>query len=424
MSGRWWLVLPLLAVASLAGCAGPEQAPVQAPPPEVQVSLPVADTLTDFEVFTGRTQAITYNDLRARVTGYLDQAPFQQGEDVKKGDVLFVVQQKPFEDALRQAKAVRDQQKAQLSYNEAVLQRNRTLTSRNALDTEALQQALAARDTAKAAVESAEAAIALAQQNLDWSVIRAPFDGRISRRLVDPGNDVIADNTVLASLVQVDPLYAYFDMDERTLLRIDPLLYQGKVPPDAAKKFPVTLGLANEKPEAFSHQGTLAFADNKVDPGTGTLRMWGIFENPKRDLKPGLFIRVRMGVGESRPALFVAEAALGSDQGRQFLYVANEKKNEDGTPVLKEDGTPVYVVAYTPVVVGQRKNGLIAVEQGLKGGERVVVEGLQRVRPKIEVAPKVVDMPRVKDANAKTTVVTNQAPEAGTKPAGPEGKKP
>src|SRR5262249_41813658 len=147
--------------------------------------------------------------------------------------------------------------------------------------------------------------------------------GRISRRLVDPGNDVIADNTVLASLVQLDKLYAYFDVDERTLLRINHLLPHGKIPPDAAKLLPVTLGLANEKPEAFSHEGVVEFADNKVDPTTGTLRMWGTFDNPNFDLKPGLFIRVRMGLGAPRKALFVSEAALGSDQGRKFLYVVN-----------------------------------------------------------------------------------------------------
>jgi RND family efflux transporter MFP subunit len=411
MTSRWWLLL--LAGAALTGCAGPEQAPVQVPPAEVLVSLPVADTLTDFQVFTGRTQAINYIDLRARVTGYLEKAPFQQGTDVKKGDILFVVQQKPFEDALRQTKANRDQQKAQLAYNEAVVQRNRVLNSRNAIDVEALQQTIAARDTSKAAVEAAEAAIALAQQNLDWSVIKAPFDGRISRRLVDPGNDVIADNTVLASLVQLDPLYAYFDIDERTLLRIGALLPEGKVPPDAAQKFPVTLGLANEKPEAFSHPGTLSFADNKVDPSTGTLRMWGIFENTRLDLKPGLFIRVRMGVGEPRPALFVAEAALGSDQGRQFLYVVNKE--------TKDDGTDHDVVAYTPVVVGQRKNGLIAIEQGLKGGERIVVEGLQRVRPKMEIVPKVVDMPRVKNREQGTG---SREQQTGNKATETEGKKP
>jgi RND family efflux transporter MFP subunit len=421
MSGRWWLVLLLLTVASLAGCAGPETPPPAPPAPEVQVSLPVADTLTDFEVFTGRTQAINYVDLRARVTGYLEKAPFQQGEDVKKDDVLFVVQQKPFEDALKQAKAVRDQQKAQLAYNEALVQRNRGLSARNVLDIETLQQTIAARDTSKAAVEAAEAAIALSQQNLDWSVIKAPFDGRVSRRLVDPGNDVIADNTVLASLVQLDPLYAYFDIDERTLLRIGTLMPEGKVPSDAAEKFPVTLGLANEKPQDFSHPGTLSFADNKVDPTTGTLRMWGTFKNPKLDLKPGLFIRVRMGVGQPRQVLFVTEAALGSDQGRQFLYVVNEKKDDDGTPVLKEDGTPVYVIAYTPVVAGQRKNGLIAVEQGLKGGERIVVEGLQRVRPKMEVVPKVKDMPRAKNGEPGTG---NRQPQTGTKSVEGDGKKP
>jgi RND family efflux transporter MFP subunit len=392
----------------LAGCGSDEPPASTGPPPEVQVSEPVPDTLTDYEVFTGRTQAINFADLRARVTGYLEQAPFQEGEDVKKGDVLFVIQRKPFEDALRQAQATVEQQKAQLTYNEAVYQRNRALYSRGngVLDMETLQQSQATRDTSKAAVAAAEAAVALAQQNLDWSVIRAPFDGRISRRQVDPGSDVIADQTVLASLVQLDPLYAYFDVDERTLLEIRRYMHQGKITSEAAKKFPVTLGLANEDPEHFTHEGKLKFADNKVDPGTGTLRLWGVFDNPNHDLYPNLFIRVRMGVGEPRPALFVSEAALGSDQGRKFVYVVNDENK----------------VVYTPVEVGQRKNGLIAVEKGLKGGERVVVDGLQRVRPADKVEAKAVPMPRAAGPQtAAPAVVTDKGsggPESGVRGQG------
>jgi RND family efflux transporter MFP subunit len=406
------MVLFLLTTLTLSGCGGAESPATEAKPPEVQVSSPVTDTLTDYEVFTGRTQAINAVDLRARVTGYLEKAPFEQGTDVKKGDVLFVLQQKPFEDALKQAKANVDQQKAQLAYNDAVYQRNQGLFGRGSVSMEEIQQTRASRDTSKSAVEAAEAAVALAQQNLDWSVIRAPFDGRISRRLVDPGNDVIADNTVLASLVQLDPLYAYYDMDERTLLRIRNRMPEGKVPSDAAQQFPVTLGLANEKPEDFSHPGVLKFADNRVDASTGTLRMWGIFDNPKHDLYPNLFIRVRMGIGTPRPALFVSEAALGSEQGRQYLYVVNREKDEDGA---EHD-----VIAYTPVVAGQRKNGLIAIEKGLKGGERVVVDGLQRVRPKVEVEAKLVEMPRAKDPTASMPVVTQ--PSSGNK--GPGATRP
>jgi RND family efflux transporter MFP subunit len=393
MSRRAWLVL-LLPLALLAGCLG--DAPPTAPtkPPDVEVSQPVVDTLTDYEVFTGRTQAINAVDIRARVTGYLEQAPFQQGDDVKQGDVLFVIQQKPFEDALRQTQASLEQQRAQLKYNEANYQRLRTLASRNASAIDEMEQALATRDASQNAVKGAEAAVAIAQQNLDWSTVRAKFAGRISRRLVDPGNDVIADNTVLASLVQLDRLYAYFDVDERTLLRINHLLPHGKIPPDAAKLLPVTLGLANEKPEAFSHEGVVEFADNKVDPTTGTLRMWGTFNNPNFDLKPGLFIRVRMGLGAPRKALFVSEAALGSDQGRKFLYVVNGENK----------------VEYRHVETGQRKNGLIAVkglDQELTEDDRIVVNGLQRVRPPMEVEAKPVPMPPAK-TQAKPALHTSQ----------------
>jgi RND family efflux transporter MFP subunit len=384
------MVLLPLVVAVLAGCNGTEPLSVAGgKPPEVQVSVPVADTLADYEVFTGRTQAFQSVDLKARVSGYLDQAPFEQGDDVKKGDVLFVIQQKPFQDALNQAKATRDQQKALLAYNEALYQRDRGLTMKGSVGLEELQQVRANRDSLAAGVRGAEAAVEIAQQNLDWTVIRASFDGRISRRLVDPGNDVQAGNTVLASVVQVDPLYAYFDVDERTLLRICDLLPQGKVPSDAAQKLPVLLGLANEKPEDFSHKGTLKFADNKVDPTTGTLRMWGTFENPKRDLRPGLFIRVRLGIGQPRPALFIAESALGSDQGRRYVYVVNEQNQ----------------VVYTPVEVGQRKDGLIAIEKGLQGGERIVVNGLQRVRSQMEVQPTSVPMPRAKGSATTAPIV-------------------
>jgi RND family efflux transporter MFP subunit len=386
MNRHGWTVLPLLLIA-LVGC-GEDKAPPEPGAPEVQVSVPLSDTITNYEVFTGRTQALNAVDLRCRVTGFLAEAPFKQGEDVKKGDVLFVIQQKPFEESLRQARATRDQQRATLLLNESLYKRHLALRNQNAMSQEDFQQTQAARDTSRAALEAAEAATAIAAQNLDWCVVRAPFDGRISRRLVDPGNDVIADNTILASLVEVDKLYAYFDVDERTLLQINHLLPRGKVPANAARTLPLMLGLANESPEQFSHQGVLDILDNKVDVNSGTLRMWGIFENSEYDLKPGMFIRVRMGIGEPRQALFVAESALGSDQGRKFLYVVDGDNH----------------IVYKPVTVGQRKQGLIAIENGLKGDERVVINGIQRVRPNMEVIPETVTMPRVKGAGAVPVV--------------------
>jgi RND family efflux transporter MFP subunit len=203
----------LLVLVALAGCEGTQAPPDQNRPADVDVSLPVKDTLRDYEVFTGRTQALNAVDLRARVTGYLAEVRFKEGQDVKKGDVLFVIQQDPFRDALAQSEATLSQQQAQLKYNEAIYQRNRILVGRQGVSQEDLEQSRANRDQYIAGVSGAEAAIKIARQNLQWTEIRAPFDGRISRRQVDPGNDVIADNTVLASLVELDKLYAYFDVD-------------------------------------------------------------------------------------------------------------------------------------------------------------------------------------------------------------------
>ena len=252
-----------------------------------------------------------------------------------------------------------------------------------------LDAAVTAFRMSESQVGSAAAAVEIAKQNLEWATIRAPFDGRIGKRQVDRGNVIKADDTILASIEQINPLHAYFDVDERTTEEyINPLLQNGKIPADAAKMFPLALGLANEDPDKYVHTGTLKFADNKVDANTGTLRMWGLFENPNLDLKSGMFVRVRMGIGEARKRLFITEAALNSDQGRKYVYILDDDNK----------------VVYRTVEAGQRKNGLIAVNDwddkkktGLRPGERVIVDGLQRVRQGVVVIPKEVPMPRIKD---------------------------
>jgi RND family efflux transporter MFP subunit len=383
----WPLVLLLPAV--LVGCHHPKGQSDDGRPPEVMVSAPVKDSIVNYAVFTGRTQAVNRVDLQARVTGYLDRVyvgredelqddqppPIREGDDVRKGQVLFVLQEKPFRDALTQAEKNYDQLATQRDFNKRNMERMRN--SGAGASPADLDTAETAYRTADSQLAAAKAAVEIAKQNLEWATIRAPFDGRIGKRLVDRGNDVKADNTVLATIEQVNPLYAYFDVDERTTLRIGSLLANGKVPADATARFPLTLGLANERPEDFSHKGTLKFADNRVDPGTGTLRMWGLFENPRLDLKSGMFVRVRMGIGEPQATLFLAETALNSDQGKKFVYAVDEDNK----------------IVFTPVETGQRKDGLIAVS-GLKGDERVVVDGLQRVRVGMVVAPRDVPMPR------------------------------
>jgi RND family efflux transporter MFP subunit len=394
---RQLLPLVLLLPAVLVGCHHPKDQTEDARPPEVMVSIPVTDSIVNFAVFTGRTQAVNRVDLRARVTGYLDRVyvgredelqdgkppPIREGDDVRQGQVLFVLQEKPYRDALTQSEKNYDQLVAQRDYNKRNMERMRN--SGVAASPADIDNAETAFRTSESQVAAAKAAVELGRQNLEWATIRAPFDGRIGKRLVDRGTDVKADDTILATIEQVNPLYAYFDMDERTTQRIGNLLANGKVPPDAAGRFPLTLGLANEPPEAFSHNGTLKFADNKVDPSTGTLRMWGLFENPRLDLKSGMFVRVRMGIGKPQETLFIAEAALNSDQGKKYVFVVDEDNK----------------IVYTRVETGQRKDELIAVypskeskDRKLQPDDRVVVDGLQRVRAQMVVTPREVPMPR------------------------------
>jgi RND family efflux transporter MFP subunit len=395
MSRKLWCFI-LLPIAA-AGCNRARSAAEDQRPPEVMVSVPVTDTLVNYEVFIGGTQSVNRVDLRARVSGYLDKVyvgreeelvdgqkpPIREGSDVKQGQILFVVQEKPFRDALTQAEKTLKSLIVQRDFNKRNAERMRT--SGVGSSPSEIDNAESAFRASEEQVAAAQATVEIAKQNLEWATIRAPFDGRIGKRLVDRGNVVKADDTILATIEQINPLYAHFDVDERTLLRICHHLPQGKVPADAARKFPLALGLANERPENFSHRGTLTFADNKVDSSTGTLRLWGLFDNPKLDLKSGMFVRVRMGIGDAEPALFISEAALNSDQGRKYVYVVDDDNK----------------IVYTLVEPGQRKNGLIAVnawdetkKSGLRPGDRIVVDGLQRVRAQMIVNPKEIPMPR------------------------------
>jgi RND family efflux transporter MFP subunit len=394
-----WLLLIIPISIAVSGCE-PAAAQNAIKPPDVQVSTPILESLTDAEVFTGRTQAVNNVDMRARVTGYLDKVKFREGDDVKAGDVLFKIDPRPYQATYNQAKANLAQQQSQLVYADADYRRTVSIRATGAVSQDDIDKALAARDNARAAVGSSQAAVDTAKLNLDFTDVIAPFSGRIGRRQVDPGGRVMADDTVLATLVQLDPMYAYFDVDERTLLRIREQMYEGRITEETAHKFPLTLGLANEPPDSFQHSGKIKITDNRVDASTGTLRIWGIFDNPRHDLYPNLFVRVRLGLGEPRKALFVAESALGSSQGNDFLYVVNRETKK---------------IEQRSVKVGPRQNGLIAIEDGLKDKDWVVVNGLQRVKAELEVNPKEVAMPCVKGPASTLPVVTGKdgaAPKA------------
>jgi RND family efflux transporter MFP subunit len=392
----WRLALLTCGVA-VVGCKQNHSQEPSAAPLTLDVSKPVAGAISNYEVFTGRTQALNYADIRARVNGYLKEANFKEGEDVKEGKVLFVIDPRPYDAALNQAKANLALQQAVLNYADRDYNRNVELIKTKSVSQDDFEKSLSAFETAKASVDAGRAAVKTAQLNVDFTQVTAPFSGRISRRQVDPGTDIQADVTVMASLVQTDELYAYFDVNERVLLQIRDLLQDGKVPPDAAEKFPVKLGFANEKPEDFSHEGTLKFADNRVDPATGTLRMWGVFKNPKHDLYSGLFIRVRMTLPmseeDAKKWLFVSEEALGTEQERKYLYVVKKVTADDGKPMLVTDRIYVEVGQRQDRVAG--KEGTLIAVKGLKGDELVVVGNWQRLRPKMEVkATNLGEMPR------------------------------
>ncbi len=375
----------------LAGCArSPSEAPAAAPIP-VTVSYPVEREVTDYADFTARTAAVDSVEVRARVWGFLDKVNFKEGALVKKGDVLFEIDPRTYQAAVDQAKALVVQGEAQLKFKEAQFKRNEGLVAKAAISQEVYEQVLSERDIASAAIGSYKADLARRQLDLDFTKVLAPVNGRISRTLVTEGNLVQsgdqAGGTLLTTIVSVDPIYAYFDVDERTVLRVRQLIREGKAKSARETEAPVTLGLATE--EGFPHEGKINFVDNQVNPKTGTLRVRGVFPNEGEAVSPGFFARVRVPIGQSHNSLLVSDRAIDNDQGQKVLYLVNDKDE----------------VLSRPVRPGALHDGLRAIKEGLKPGERVIVNGLQQIRPGVTVEPKLVDMPggqksEVRDQNS------------------------
>jgi multidrug efflux system membrane fusion protein len=353
-----------------------------APPPEVSVSRPVARQVTDYEDFTGRTQAVQSVDVRARVTGYLVQTPFKEGEEVKKGDLLFEIDPRPYQAQFDQAQTHIALDEASLKLAKATLERDRAVAASvpNSVSRQQLDQDRAAVEEASARVKASQAALEVYKLNLSFTRLHSPIDGQVGRALLTPGNLVIQDQTFLTTVVSLDPLYAYFDVDEATLLRIRRAVNEGKIKQPAEGKLQVYLGMQGE--QGYPHQGTVNFVNNTVDPATGTISVRAVFANPRppggvRLLSPGMFVRIRLPVGVPRPALLVPEGAVGSDQGEKFLYVVNDQNK----------------AVYRPVTVGAAQDGLRVIEKGLQPDDRVIVAGVRRVRPGTIVTPREVAAP-------------------------------
>jgi RND family efflux transporter MFP subunit len=374
---------------ALAGCAQPPaEGPAAAPPP-VTVSYPVEREVTDYADFTARTAAVDSVELRARVSGYLDRVNFEEGALVKKGDVLFKIDPRTYAAEAKAAQGAVANTQASLALAEANLDRARRLLPRQAISQQDYETYVAQKLQHAAQLISNKAALERAELNLGFTKVTAPVTGRVSRYHVTVGNLVQAGDltggTLLTTIVSVDPMYAYFDVDEHTVLRVKQLIREGKAKTPDDDEIPVWLGLANEA--GHPHRGSIHFIDNQVNPRTGTLRVRGVFPNKDEALSPGYFARVRVPIGVPHKALLVTERALDTDQGQKVVYVVDNDNR----------------VVTRPVKLGALHDGRRELTDGLKPGERVIVNGLQLVRPGVTVEAKLVDMPTSKGQKANGT---------------------
>jgi len=366
----------LAAVLLSAGCNRSSSSAKAAKPVEVVVTTPITDEVTDYQDFTGRLDALKTVDIRAHVSGYVTEVPFKEGDLVHEGDLLFQIDPRPYQADFDQAAANYKQAETDRKLQDKHAERARRLHGTSAISEDEYDQMIGNWERAVATAGAALAVRDRAKLFLDYTRVTSPVTGRVSRRNVDPGNLVRTDETLLTTVVTEDPIYAYFDVDERTYLDLIGAARPGQDAWGTGQKYPVLMRLANE--EEFTRAGVVNFVDNRVNGNTGTIRMRGVFENPKRVLKSGLFVRIRLPIGTPYQAVLIPDEAVLSDQGRKYVYVVNDK-NE---------------VEYRSVKLGQSIQDLRVVKEGVAAGEKVIVNGMQRVRPKSEVVVKTQDPPK------------------------------
>ncbi len=362
--------LALGAALSLASCRGAAQASsAPPPPPAVTVAAAQQRTITDWDEFIGRLEAVESVEIRPRVSGYIERVVFNAGEEVRKGDVLFEIDRRPYQAEVARAEAELAQARSAAALASRALQRSKQLAAGEAISREDLDNRTAGSERAAAAVRAAEAAVAMARLNLEWTRVRSPISGRVGRAEVTVGNLVQAGSaTRLTTVVSQDPIYASFDADERSFLRYG--AKAGTGPRD--KRARVLLGTAAEG-DAFPHEGKLDFFDNQLDPRTGTVRARAVFANKDHRFTPGLYARLKLVGGDAYQATLVSDRAIGTDQDKKFVLV------------VKPDST----VEYRPVQLGRLVDGYRVIAAGVQPGEKVVVNGLQRVRPGMHVTATV-----------------------------------
>jgi membrane fusion protein, multidrug efflux system len=369
--------LGLLAAASLdiAACTRVETSAVAPPPPQVTAAPSIARTVTEWDEFTGRLESVQTVAVRPRVSGLISTVGFEEGSMVRQGQSLFQIDERPFQAQVDRLRAELAQ--ATVARDRAVVEMRRAdrLSTENAIALEERERRAGAAAEATARVDAATAALRAAELDLEFTSVVSPIDGRVGRAIVTRGNLVSGgqgEATLLTTVVSVDPIYASFDADEQAFLRYGGRARQGV----GAGKGSLQIEMALADEQAFPHEGRLQFLDNQLDPATGTIRGRAVFDNRDHRLTPGLFVRLRLSGAPRYPGVLVEDRAVGTDLDRRFvLVVGSDKKVESRT------------VALGPLV-----DGLRVVRKGLAAGELVVVNGLQRVRPGMQVNAAVATM--------------------------------
>jgi len=359
-------------ITIIAGCTR-KAARQQTKPPPVTVAPVEHREIVEWDEFTGRIEPVDSVEVRPRVSGYIQEVRFKSGQLVKKGEVLFLIDPRWHQAAFDQRQAEFEQAKVRVDNARREAERTTQLLANKAISVEESDARQSRFQEAKAALLAAQAALDSARLDLEYTQVRAPIDGRVSRALLTEGNYVsglAGGATLLTTIVSVDPVYVYAEIDENSLLKFNALASAKKLEADGEGKIPVELQLADEVD--FPHRGSIESLDNRLDPGTGSILLRAVFSNPDGRIVPGLFARIRVPLSERHPALLVEERAIGTDQAQKFVLTLTESNT----------------VAYQSVQLGPAVEGKRIIRAGLRGAEEIVVNGLQRVRPGMSVAPQ------------------------------------
>lgn len=373
-------LLVLLGLA-LAGCSQTGATPQMPPPPQVSVAAVVQQDIALWDEFTGRIEAVDKVEIRPRVAGYLEKVNFEEGRDVKKGDVLFEIDAREYRAAHARAVAEVDRAHSRVALAQRQLERSRQLVASKLVARNDLDQREDDLAQAQADLKASQAATEQTKLNVDFTRVLAPIDGRVSRAMVTPGNLVTPGVSLLTTLVSVDPVYVTFEGDENTYLRYQGLDRQGERASSRIASNPVRMGLADE--DGYPHEGVMNFVDNELDAGTGTIRARAVFANKNGQFTPGLFARIQLLGSGKHPALLINDRAVQTDQDRKFVYILGPENK-----ALRRD-----------VKLGRQVDGLRIVSEGLAANDRVVVNGVQKVFfPGMPVQPFEVPMDKPETA--------------------------